>query len=158
MLLILKLRLEHVLGKDRNRIGKDPAEKLVGEKPRDAVTQYLRREVFPVIRKAWNLFQVAILDHGPGVVLEISEPAPDFRHKEACAMVDLVFGAGVPGGSDEGAPSRCVGDEGGVEVVDGKQLLKGLLVMAPSEPAPVVEGDLPVTETIKSMKSSGSSR
>ena len=43
-------------------------------------------------------------------------------------MVDLVFGADEPGGSDEGAlPSRCVGDEGGVEVVDGKKRIEGAL-------------------------------
>ena len=40
----------------------------------------------------------------------------------------------------------------------GNRALKGLLVSAPSEPAPVVEGDFPVTETMKSIKSSGSSR
>ena len=40
----------------------------------------------------------------------------------------------------------------------GKTALKGAFVSAPSDPAPVVEGDFPVTETIKSMKSSGSSK
>ena len=36
-------------------------------------------------------------------------------------------------------------------------MLKGPLVSAPSEPAPVVEGDLPVIDEVISMKSSGSS-
>ena len=35
--------------------------------------------------------------------------------------------------------------------------LNGPLVSAPSEPAPVVDGLLPVSEQMKSMKSSGSS-
>ena len=35
--------------------------------------------------------------------------------------------------------------------------LKGPLVSAPSEPAPVVEGDLPVIEEMNSMNNSGSS-
>jgi len=35
--------------------------------------------------------------------------------------------------------------------------LKGPLVSAPSDPAPVVDGDLPVIELMNSMKSSGSS-
>ena len=35
--------------------------------------------------------------------------------------------------------------------------LNGPLVSAPSEPAPVVEGDLPVIEEMNSMNSSGSS-
>jgi hypothetical protein len=36
--------------------------------------------------------------------------------------------------------------------------LNGPLVSAPSEPAPVVEGDLPVMLLMNSMNSSGSSR
>jgi hypothetical protein len=39
----------------------------------------------------------------------------------------------------------------------GGSALKGLLVSAPSEPAPVVDGDFPVIELMNSMKSSGSS-
>ena len=35
--------------------------------------------------------------------------------------------------------------------------LNGPLVRAPSEPAPVVDGDLPVIEEMNSMNSSGSS-
>ncbi len=35
--------------------------------------------------------------------------------------------------------------------------LNGPLVRAPSEPAPVVDGDLPVMEEMNSMNSSGSS-
>jgi hypothetical protein len=35
--------------------------------------------------------------------------------------------------------------------------LNGPLVSAPSEPAPVVEGDLPVIEEMNSMNSSGTS-
>ena len=35
--------------------------------------------------------------------------------------------------------------------------LNGPLVRAPSEPAPVVDGDLPVIDEMNSMKSSGSS-
>ena len=40
----------------------------------------------------------------------------------------------------------------------GGSALNGPLVSAPSEPAPVVDGDLPVMLEINSMKSSGSGR
>ncbi len=50
-----------------------------------------------------------------------------------------------------------VGDEGVVQIDDGAEGVEGDLVSAPSVPAPVVEGDLPVSEQMKSMKSSGSS-
>jgi hypothetical protein len=39
----------------------------------------------------------------------------------------------------------------------GGMALKGPFVSAPSDPNPVVEGDLPVRLQIKSMKSSGNS-
>ena len=39
----------------------------------------------------------------------------------------------------------------------GGRALKGPLVRAPSEPAPVVEGDFPVRLAIRSMKASGNS-
>jgi len=41
--------------------------------------------------------------------------------------------------------------------VVARNALKGPLVSAPSLPAPVVEGDLPVTLQMKSMNSSGNS-
>ena len=40
----------------------------------------------------------------------------------------------------------------------GGRALKGPFVSAPSEPAPVVEGDLPVMLQMNSMNSSGSSK
>ena len=41
--------------------------------------------------------------------------------------------------------------------ITGQSALKGAFVSAPSEPAPVVDGDFPVSEQTKSIKSSGSS-
>ena len=40
----------------------------------------------------------------------------------------------------------------------GGSALNGALVSAPSEPAPVVDGDLPVMLQMNSMNSSGSSK
>jgi hypothetical protein len=73
-------------------------------------------------------------------------------------VIDAVFRADpAGGGAEDGQIGEGVRNEGGVEIVDGGRALKGPLVRAPSEPAPVVEGDLPVRLAMKSMNASGSS-
>ena len=64
----------------------------------------------------------------------------------------------VAGGGEKAVVTRdSERDECCVEVINGGNELKGPFVKAPSDPAPVVDGDLPVMLQMNSMNSSGSS-
>jgi hypothetical protein len=73
-------------------------------------------------------------------------------------VIDAEVRADVARRRDEGVVAgQDIGDQSVIEVEDWRQRVKRPLVSAPSLPAPVVEGDLPVIEQMNSMKSSGSS-
>jgi hypothetical protein len=83
---------------------------------------------------------------------------PDLRDEQADVVIDAVLPADVAGGGGEAVVAgERIGNERVVEVVDRGIALNGPLVSAPSLPAPVVDGLLPVRLAMKSMNSSGSS-
>jgi hypothetical protein len=74
-------------------------------------------------------------------------------------VIDPEMGTDIPRCRDEDRVAReQVRNKRRIQIDDRRQRIKWPLVSAPSDPAPVVEGDLPVTLQMNSIKSSGSSR
>src|ERR1039457_3087360 len=117
----------------------------------DAVAQSRREDSLAVELQVLALFEVALFDQEPRSTFLRRHAAPNFGHQQAYVVVHAHLRTNITGGGHETVEAgQHPGDQGVVEVNDGGSALNGPLVNAPSEPAPVVEGDLPVMLQINS--------
>jgi hypothetical protein len=90
------------------------------------------------------IFQVTVLDEESRTALLRRHVAPDLGDQQADVVVHPRFQPIYPAAETNASAGEQIGNERVVQIDDAGQCVEGPLVSAPSEPAPVVEGDLPV--------------
>ena len=133
-------------------VQEDPPEIRGGEFLGHAVTQSGGEDQFALHLVILNALQATLRDEVCCAALGVGHPGEDFGNQEADVVIDPDVRAHHPGaGEPSVVAGQREGQESGIQVDDRWKSVEG------PEPAPVVEGDLPVMELMNSMNSSGSS-
>ena len=156
---VLQFRPQHFVGEHGVRMIEHAAKERVDEARVDAIAQPAGQNFLAVVLEVLALFQIMIGDQEFRVAFLRRHAAPDFRHEQADVVIHAHFRADITGGGHETVVAGQHHETSALfRSMIGGSALNGPLVSAPSEPAPVVDGDLPVMLQMNSMNSSGSSK
>ena len=156
--LVLQLGTQHLLGEDDVGVQEDAAEEGRGEGLVHPVAQARGLNGATLVLEVLNVLEVAALDETVGIPLLGAHAGEDLRDEQRDVVGHLNLRADVAGrGQPAVIAAEGVGQQGRVEVVNGRQRVERRLGQRPLTAGAVVEGDLPVMEEMNSMNSSGSS-
>ena len=120
--LILQLGTQHLLGEDDVGVQEDPAEEGRGEGLVHAVAQARGLDGATLVLEVLDALEVAALDEAVGVALLSAHAREDLRDEQRDVVGHLHLRADVAGrGQPAVVATEGVGQQGRVEVVDGRQ-------------------------------------